>query len=120
VRNYNLWLKRFREERTSAVESDYLLKVFDALMAKKDEVINLIDSTTALGERVKEMIEIMDEDHGKAIRVFTIVTVLFLPMYDPPPPLSHGKKHKVVLQLALQQDGCVGRLRREHGRHPRH
>jgi 2-hydroxy-3-keto-5-methylthiopentenyl-1-phosphate phosphatase len=85
MRKYRLWQKRFREERTSKVEFDYFMKQFDALMAKKDEVMKLTDSTTALGDRVKETIEIMDEDHGKAIRVFTIVTVFFLPMYAAPP-----------------------------------
>jgi hypothetical protein len=64
------------------------VKRIDALFAKMDEIVRLVGSTKALGERVKETIEIMDEDHGKAIRVFTIVTVLFSPMYATPPPFS--------------------------------
>ncbi len=62
-------------------ERHYLLSRKDALEAKLDEVARLQKSASALRERVGQLIEIMDEDHGKAIRVFTIVTVLFLPMY---------------------------------------
>ncbi len=40
----------------------------------------LQESARVLRERVHQLIEIMDEDHGKAIHVFTIATVLFLPM----------------------------------------
>ena len=89
------WQQRLREKRTSAVEFNYLGQRRSALVAKKDEVTELIDSTSALGERVKEMIEIMDEDHGKAIRVFTMVTVLFLPMYAPSPLARavHGREN---------------------------
>jgi hypothetical protein len=52
----------------------------DSLKAKNDEVRELYNSTEALRERVKQTLEIMDEGHGKAIRVFTFVTVFFLPM----------------------------------------
>lgn len=65
------------------VERYYLLGRRDAVQAKLDEVQNLQKSASALRERVRQLIEITDEDHGKAIRVFTIVTVLFLPMYVP-------------------------------------
>lgn len=63
------------------VERHYLLGRRDAVQAKLGEVRNLQRSAGALRERVRQLIEVMDEDHGKAIRVFTIVTVLFLPMY---------------------------------------
>ena len=63
------------------VERDYLLGRRDAVQAKLAEVQNLQKSARALRERVRQLIEVTDEDHGKAIRVFTIVTVLFLPMY---------------------------------------
>lgn len=66
-----------------AVERSYLLRRQDAVGAKLGEIMNLQDSAAALRERVRQLIEVTDEDHGKAIRVFTIVTVLFLPMYVP-------------------------------------
>lgn len=102
---FNLWNQRYREARTRGVEFDYLDGQISAVLDKTREVLDLLVSTKALGERVKQMIEIMDEDHGKAIRVFTVVTVLFLPMYvalspgsgkkptptpQPPPPADVG------------------------------
>jgi Mg2+ and Co2+ transporter CorA len=62
-------------------ERHYLLGRRDTAQAKLDEVQTLQSSASALRERVRQLIEITDEDHGKAIRVFTIVTVVFLPMY---------------------------------------
>ncbi|KAK4085052.1 uncharacterized protein Triagg1_42 [Trichoderma aggressivum f. europaeum] len=44
------------------------------------EVQNMKTRSRFLEEQVKQDIEIMEEDHGKAIRVFTIVTLFFLPM----------------------------------------
>lgn len=77
----NDWKRRYREERTVAVEEECLLGRGEAMIAKLREVQKLQRSADALRERVRQLIEIMDEDHGKAIRVFTMVTVLFLPMY---------------------------------------
>lgn len=61
-------------------ERSYLLSRQRAMQGKLDEVQRLQKSATALRERVRQLIEITDEDHGKTIRVFTFVTVLFLPM----------------------------------------
>ena len=44
------------------------------------EVQILQHKSTALKEQVKQAIEVLEEDHGKAIRVFTIVTLFFLPL----------------------------------------
>ncbi|PNP50405.1 hypothetical protein THARTR1_08932 [Trichoderma harzianum] len=44
------------------------------------EVQNMKTRSRFLKEQVKQTIEIMEEDHGKAIRVFTIVTLFFLPL----------------------------------------
>ncbi|KAL6816346.1 hypothetical protein V8C40DRAFT_282248 [Trichoderma camerunense] len=44
------------------------------------EVRNVKTRSKFLKEQVKQDIEIMEEDHGKAIRVFTIVTLFFLPL----------------------------------------
>jgi hypothetical protein len=78
---HSWWKAQYREERTMEAEREYLLSLKGAMEAKSLEVERLEDSATALRERVRQLLEVMDEDHGKAIRVFTIVTVLFLPMY---------------------------------------
>lgn len=44
------------------------------------EVQILQHKSAALKEQVKQAIEVLEEDHGKAIRVFTIVTLFFLPL----------------------------------------
>lgn len=44
------------------------------------EVQNMKIRSRFLKEQVKQTIEIIEEDHGKAIRVFTIVTLFFLPL----------------------------------------
>ncbi|PTB53816.1 hypothetical protein M431DRAFT_531469 [Trichoderma harzianum CBS 226.95] len=44
------------------------------------EVQNMKTRSRFLKEQVKQDIEIMEEDHRKAIRVFTIVTLFFLPL----------------------------------------
>ncbi|CAG9989389.1 unnamed protein product [Clonostachys byssicola] len=51
-------------------------KLYTRIQDTKD----LTDKLAYLKERVKQMIEIIEEDHGKAIRVFTIVTLFFLPL----------------------------------------
>ncbi|KAK4033784.1 hypothetical protein C8A01DRAFT_39754 [Parachaetomium inaequale] len=76
----NEWKRRYLEERTMEVERHCLLVRRHAGQAKLYEVQRLKLSAGALRERVRQLIEVTDEDHGKAIRVFTIVTVLFLPM----------------------------------------
>ncbi|KAK5991370.1 hypothetical protein PT974_09651 [Cladobotryum mycophilum] len=45
-----------------------------------DEIGTLKTKAKTLKEQVKQTIEIVEEDHGKAIRVFTIVTLFFLPL----------------------------------------
>ncbi|KAM3552768.1 hypothetical protein MY1884_007032 [Beauveria asiatica] len=44
------------------------------------EVRTLLGRSQRLREQVKQSIEILEEGHGKAIRVFTIVTLFFLPL----------------------------------------
>ncbi|KAK0610421.1 cora-like Mg2+ transporter protein-domain-containing protein [Bombardia bombarda] len=64
----------------SRFELQYIMKQQDLLEQRDEAILDLQKSAQALKQRVKQMIEIMDEDHGKAIRVFTIVTVFFLPL----------------------------------------
>lgn len=61
-------------------ESRYIAQRRDRLSAKLNDLWEIGNSAQLLRERVRQMIEITDEDHGKAIRVFTIVTIIFLPM----------------------------------------
>ncbi|KAL2673971.1 hypothetical protein Neosp_012417 [[Neocosmospora] mangrovei] len=44
------------------------------------DLLTLREKTTALKENVKQTVEVLEENHGKAIRVFTIVTLFFLPL----------------------------------------
>ena len=76
----SIYFKGFSESRNIAVERDYLAQRHATLLAKYEELDKLKRSAEELQDRVKQMIEITDEDHGKAIRVFTIVTLVFLPM----------------------------------------
>jgi hypothetical protein len=45
------------------------------------EVGELIQFVESLQHRVKQLLEVMDEHYGKTLRVFTMVTVLFTPLY---------------------------------------
>ncbi|KAL1840531.1 hypothetical protein VTJ49DRAFT_352 [Mycothermus thermophilus] len=62
------------------VEHDCLLHERARLNVKVKEINALVHFSEEMQHRVRQMIEVMDEDHGKAIRVFTVVTVLFVPM----------------------------------------
>lgn len=44
------------------------------------ELLKLWEKTTAVKENIKQTVEVLEESHGKAIRVFTIVTLFFLPL----------------------------------------
>ncbi|KAL7801053.1 hypothetical protein V8C43DRAFT_326182 [Trichoderma afarasin] len=50
------------------------------LIDRRREIDNLATRLWILKDQVKQTIEIMEEDHGKAIRVFTVVTLFFLPL----------------------------------------
>ncbi|KAL6798325.1 hypothetical protein J3E68DRAFT_449296 [Trichoderma sp. SZMC 28012] len=50
------------------------------LLERRREIDNLATRLWILKDQVKQTIEIMEEDHGKAIRVFTVVTLFFLPL----------------------------------------
>ncbi|KAB2108829.1 hypothetical protein AG0111_0g2959 [Alternaria gaisen] len=52
----------------------------DQLSLARDDYIDLISRCTPLSDRTKQILEINEEDHGKAIMVFTVVTVIFLPL----------------------------------------
>jgi hypothetical protein len=47
---------------------------------KAVELEALENRTQSLREQLKQSVEILEEDHGKAILVFTMVTTIFLPL----------------------------------------
>ena len=52
----------------------------DQLSLVRQDYSDLFRRCTPLSDRTKQILEINEEDHGKAIMVFTVVTVIFLPL----------------------------------------
>ena len=80
----------FHETNTGRVEkysAEYELwkKLDKQLQDRWDELENLTHQSRRVKDDVKQAIEILEEDHGKAIRVFTVVTLFFLPLSVLPP-----------------------------------
>lgn len=69
-------------------EEKYIEKQVARLTLRQREINKLQSNAEELKSHVREMIEILDEDHGKAIRVFTIVTLFFLPLCVQPVSFS--------------------------------
>ncbi|KAI1077013.1 cora-like Mg2+ transporter protein-domain-containing protein [Whalleya microplaca] len=61
-------------------ESYYISRTLEHLKERDLELDALQARTRSLRAQLKQSIEIREESHGKAIRVFTIVTVFFLPL----------------------------------------
>lgn len=68
---------RIGQYRTEKTNGEFQLST---LTGREDDVDILKIKAKSLKEQVKQTIEILEEDHGKAIRVFTIVTLFFLPL----------------------------------------
>ncbi|KAI0897390.1 hypothetical protein F4806DRAFT_398504 [Annulohypoxylon nitens] len=62
------------------IESRYIDSQIDKLRDQIEDIRGYLQRMVTLKEQVKQTIEILEEDHGMAIRVFTIVTVFFLPL----------------------------------------
>lgn len=62
------------------VEKEMLTDHEGEKVAEGDELKSMLDWAADLRERVIESIEVLDESHNKAIRVFTLVTLFFLPL----------------------------------------
>ncbi|KAG9250024.1 uncharacterized protein F5Z01DRAFT_432833 [Emericellopsis atlantica] len=62
------------------IERDFGRRQQRLLRSKAQSISTLREKSQFLKEQVKQTIEILEEDHGKAIRVFTFVTLLFLPL----------------------------------------
>lgn len=64
----------------SASAADFIDQHSQKLNLRLNTFARLKSDTSALKLRAVRMMEILEEDHGKAIRVFTVVTLFFLPM----------------------------------------
>ncbi|KAJ4251070.1 hypothetical protein NW762_011721 [Fusarium torreyae] len=67
-------------EKLFGIESQYIERQIKTLQDRINEIHQLRQQTASLRERVRQMIEILEEGHGRAIRVFTVVTLFFLPL----------------------------------------
>lgn len=61
-------------------QKGYIEKQCERLQRRQREIDQLQENAAALKLHVGWMIDILEEDHGKAIRVFTMVTLFFLPL----------------------------------------
>jgi hypothetical protein len=61
-------------------ESECLKEGLRTLQSKATELKALENRTQYLREQLKQSVEILEEDHGKAILVFTMITTIFLPL----------------------------------------
>ncbi|OTA06136.1 hypothetical protein A9Z42_0068720 [Trichoderma parareesei] len=68
---------RLREFRAELPYGNNMLR---GIINRRREIENLATRLRILKDQVKQTIEILEEDHGKAIRVFTVVTLFFLPL----------------------------------------
>lgn len=62
------------------IEDRYARSHMNKRATVDSDLLTLREKTTALKESVKQTVEVLEENHGKAIRVFTIVTLFFLPL----------------------------------------
>ncbi|KAG6353490.1 hypothetical protein INS49_005671 [Diaporthe citri] len=70
----------YREPYRYRFEKDYIERQRRILSRRQSDVTRLQDKAAALKQHVAQMLAVLEEDHGKAIRVFTIVTLFFLPL----------------------------------------
>ncbi|KAF2110714.1 hypothetical protein BDV96DRAFT_583628 [Lophiotrema nucula] len=61
-------------------ESESLKTSLKALALQSTELDALEERTKTLREQLKQSVEILEEDNGKAILVFTMITTIFLPL----------------------------------------
>jgi hypothetical protein len=61
-------------------EKQLLISCLDHLSLTREDYADQIRRCGPLSESTKQSLEINEEDHGKAIMIFTIVTIIFLPL----------------------------------------
>ena len=69
-----------RRETLYRLERNVVDKYLDAGTRDQDNYDDLQDTADRLAQQTTQRLEIQQEDHGKAILVFTIVTIVFLPL----------------------------------------
>ncbi|KAJ4213230.1 hypothetical protein NW759_011073 [Fusarium solani] len=62
------------------IEDRYARSHMNKRATVDSDLLTLREKSTALKENVKQTVEVLEENHGKAIRAFTIVTLFFLPL----------------------------------------
>jgi len=62
-------------------EAECLTSGLRIMQSKAVELEALENRTQYLREQLKQSVEILEEDHGKAILVFTMITTIFLPLW---------------------------------------
>jgi Mg2+ and Co2+ transporter CorA len=70
----------YRQLSFSTHLSDPLAQLLDNLEREYADLVDLRDNSNTLINRTIQLVNIRLEDHGKAILVFTIVTIIFLPL----------------------------------------
>lgn len=61
-------------------EADCLTVGLNSIRSTSINLENIEDRAHYLREQLKQSVEILEEDHGKAILVFTLITTIFLPL----------------------------------------
>jgi hypothetical protein len=61
-------------------EEQLLTSCLEYLSLTREDYVDQIRRCGPLSESTKQSLEINEEDHGKAIMIFTIVTIIFLPL----------------------------------------
>ena len=69
----------FRQLSSSTL-TDPVAQLLDSLQRELTDLVDLRNNTDRLVTRTIQLVNIRLEDHGKAILVFTVVTIIFLPL----------------------------------------
>lgn len=67
-------------ETMNPVEEEYLKRTYRIANGQLRTLGHLERRSQHLAAQVKRSVEILEEDHGKAILIFTIITTIFLPL----------------------------------------
>ncbi|KAK1991890.1 hypothetical protein LX36DRAFT_589531, partial [Colletotrichum falcatum] len=71
----------YKERKASFNLENKCIRRQQRRLAERDKALSILQrKARTLRDETKQRIEILDEGHGKAIRVFTIVTLFFLPL----------------------------------------
>ncbi|KAJ0160593.1 hypothetical protein CTA2_7703 [Colletotrichum tanaceti] len=71
----------YKERKASFKLENRCIRRQQRRLAERDRALSILQlRARTLRDETKQRIEILDEGHGKAIRVFTIVTLFFLPL----------------------------------------